>query len=139
MVSGGVNLFGKTCVGLKMHSSYQHTLITFAGSVHKENRDVDQLTKLIPLPGEWTFVADRNQLQVQVSEIDAPRYQTAYGYVGPSISATASVGTSTPSLLQIVVQLDFKYGSSIFETDHSYIFVRINAYCSRACANGDFA
>ena len=67
-----------------------------------------------------------------------PRFQTAYGFVGPSISATESQGAQTPAQCQIVAQLDFKDGSPTFETESSFCYVRINAYNSQACLIGDF-
>ena len=139
LVSGPVNLFGKTCAGFRMHSYYRPSIISFAGAVHKNGRDVAKLNEQIPLPEGWSFVADSAQLQIKLSEFDAPRFQTVYGFVGPSISATDSQGTQTQAMCQIVVQLDYKFGSSEFEVQPSFAFVRINAYTSQACLNGDFA
>ena len=138
VVSGPVNLFGRTCTGLRMHSYYQPRLISYAGLIHKTGRDIEKLNEVIPLPEDWAFVANTSQLQVMLSEMESPRFQTVYGFIGPSISATDSQGTQTPAQCQVIVQLDFKYGSSELEVESSFIFVRINAYTSQACLNGDF-
>lgn len=139
MDPGGVNLSGKTGAGIKMRSFYQRASISYDGGAFKENRDVSLLSRATPLPGDWDFVADRNQLQVRVSELAPPRFQTLCGFAGPSIQSNPSVGTQTPALLQIADQIDFNYGTSVFDTEPIFIFVRIDAYSSRSRLGGDFA
>ena len=46
--------------------------------------------------------------------------------------------TTTPLHVQIVAKLTFKYGSSDSERQHSHVFVRINAFASRACLGKSF-
>lgn len=94
--------------------------------------------KAIPLPPRWKFVTDTSQLQIAIPSSALSRFKLIYGFVG-SISEPKDMDeTTTPLLAQIVVKLAFKYGDTAEEKQDSHVYVRINAFSSKACLDRSF-
>ena len=92
----------------------------------------------IPLPRSWKFITSESQLQVAVSARDFVRYKLIYGFIGSISTANDMQDTETPLHVQVVAKLTFRYGSSIEERYDSHIYVRINAFASKACLDKSF-
>ena len=60
------------------------------------------------------------------------------GYVGALEDSPAMQDTATPFTAQIVTKLPFRYGKTEAERQDSYVFVRIQAFSSRACLGKSF-
>ena len=60
------------------------------------------------------------------------------GYIGEAKSSKTTEDTSTPLRLQVVAKLPYRFGKTEAETKDSHIFVRVNAFASRACLDKSF-
>ena len=61
----------------------------------------------------------------------ASKLRRIYGYVG-EITLTGGDGTDTPAQLQIVTRIPWRYGRRTAETGCSWVFVRVQAFVSKA-------
>ena len=73
-------------------------------------------------------------------ELDTPaakRFRNVFGYVA-FINPAGSRGTVSPFCAQVALKIPYKFGSSPCEEKFSFIYVRLNAFASRACVGGTY-
>ena len=148
--------FGKAADRRDVFKSFRPTVVQLAHLMTPFLDKVDTAADVLPLPKgiSLSLCGENDQLRISLSEVYAKRFRRAYGYigeiklellylgrfyflpdafwVGPDVHLTDGEGTSTPAQLQLVVQIPWRFGNSPAETTASHIFVRVQAFVSRA-------
>ena len=89
---------------------------------------------LFQIASEWE---GKKQLALELDTPAAKRFRNVFGYVA-FIKPADSRGAASPFCAQVVVKLPYKFGSSHWEEKVSFIYVRLNAFASRACLGGTY-
>ena len=91
------------------------------------------LATVIPVPAGFSFIWGRNaQTQLVLSGAYARRFRRISGYVGDIQLSVEARGTTTPTQLQVVTLISWRYGNDPRENDESFTFCRINAFDSKS-------
>ena len=113
--------------------------------------DIAKPCDVLPLPRGTTLskCSFNGQLQISLSDTYARRFRRVYGYVADiklvlptpfffpflvtgCVTPSAGEGTLTPAQLQVVTLIPWRYGATAGELCASFIWVRLNAFTSKA-------
>ena len=73
-----------------------------------------------------------DQLQLVLSDSYCRRLARVFGYIAEIKLSPSGAGTPTPTQLQVATLLPWRYGSTPAERVDSFIFVRLQAFVSKA-------
>ena len=125
--------FGVDSSGKPVLAPFQPTAGSLAILLTPYLRNSLDLSAALPLPKGLQLMRspDESQIQLRAAPLFARKMRRTFGYVG-DIKMTSGEGSETPSLLQVITKVPWRYGSSAAERDSSWILVRLQAFTSKA-------
>ena len=143
---------GLTAAGTPVYAPFQPSVASLAVQLTPFLRTAVGLNGALPLPTglELVRAPDDSQTQLKLTPFFALKNRMMFGYVA-EIKLSSGDGTDTPAQLQVVCRIPWRYGVtsagaalkfltifgnsrnfSPFERDFSWIYVRVQAFASKA-------
>ena len=118
-----------------MIRSFQPTVGSLAIALTPFVRNTHSLEGALPLPAGLSLIRSPDslghQIQLKVAPLFAKKMRRTFGYIA-EIKLTDGEGCDNPAHLQIVTKVPWRYGPSAAETETSWVFIRIQAFTSKA-------